>query len=219
VGILGRNRSSGIGGRPILLTPLLAVGLLLAVALLAGCGGATPSGPPGEGDVPTPAPIAPSGWKTYANTTYHYTIEYPANWFPSDTSPAAPYLEVYNFDASLVESADQIPPPPYNKYSIDAYANPNGLAMPAFYALYRETDATSPPASSQAQRPATVAGRPALEVIQQPVQWSNGKIAYPGVTYFVPDGASALIVSELYSTGGQPSTIFAHMIASLRITK
>jgi hypothetical protein len=211
--MLRRNGNSRRGSHPALLA------LLLMVGLLAGCGGGNPSGLPDEGAVATPKPVAPLGWKVYTNLTYHYSIEYPANWFPTDTSPSAPYLEIYNFDTSQVESADQIPPPPYNKYSIDAFANPNGLAMPAFFALYRETDSTSPPASSQTQRPATVAGRQALEVIQQPVQWANGKIDYPGVTYFVPDGASVLIIGELHSTDGQPSAIFAHMIASLRITK
>ncbi len=191
----------------------------LAALLVAGCGDATPSGLPGEGALPNITPIAPSGWTTYANTAFHYSIQYPANWFISDKSPTQQDVEIYNFDQSQVNGTEDIPQPPYNKYTIDAYVNPNNLAMPNFYTLYEQTDSSSPPASSQTQHPATVAGRASLEVIQQPVQWSGGKIDYPGITYFVPDGDHVLIIGELYSIGGQPSSVFAHMIGSLKFSK
>jgi hypothetical protein len=192
--------------------------LLTLLGLLAGCGQATPNSLPSEGNQPDATPIAPSGWTTYRNTAHNYTMRYPANWFVSDTAPSADSLKIYNFDPTKVEAED-IPPLPFNKYDIDAYVNPNRLSLPDFFALYRQTDADSPPASSQSLRSPTVAGRAALEVIQQPVQWSGGSIDYPSVTYFVSDGDSMLIVSELYSTGGQPSPVFAYMIGSLKIGK
>jgi hypothetical protein len=196
-----------------------ALAALLVVILIAGCGDARPTDLPGEGAPPNVTPVAPSGWTTYANTAFHYSLQYPANWFISDTSPSVEDIEIYNFDQSQVNGTDDIPQPPYNKYTIDAYANPNNLAMPAFYTLYEQTDPTSPPASSQAQHAATVAGRASLEVVQQPIQWSGGVIAYPSVTYFVPDGDHVLIVNEVYSLGAQPSAVFAHMIGSLKIGK
>jgi len=200
-------------------TLVAAVMCTLAALLVAACGNATPTDLPGEGVLPNVTPIAPSGWTTYANTAFHYSIEYPANWFISDKSPTQQDVEIYNFDQSQVNGTGDIPQPPYNKYTIDAYVNPNNFSMPDFYTQYEQTDPTSPPASSQTQHPATVAGRASLEVIQQPVQWSGGKIAYPGITYFVPDAGHVLIIGELYSIGGQPSAVFAHMIGSLKIGK
>jgi hypothetical protein len=214
-----RRRLRGLVAGTTLGILVTAVMFTLAALLVAGCGNATPTGIPGDGDLPDATPITPVGWTTYANTAFHYSIEYPANWFISNTSPTQEDVEIYNFDQSQVNGTEDIPQPPYNKYTIDAYVNPNNLAMPAFYTLYRETDSSSPPATSQSEHTATVAGRAALEVIQQPVQWSGGKIDYPGITYFVPDGDHALIISELYSLGGQPSSVFTHMIGSLKIGK
>lgn len=188
--------------------------------LLAGCGsGSSSTSIRGQGQPVTMTPVPASGWTTYSNTTYGYTIQYPANWFTSGTSSSADDIEIYNFDPSQLDSTDTIPPPPFNKDSLDAFANPSHLAMSEYYAQYRASDPSSPPANSQTQRAATVAGRSALEVIQQTVQWSGGNIAYPSVTYFVPDGDNVLILNELYSPGGQPSAVFAHIVSSLKFGK
>jgi hypothetical protein len=215
----GRRMRSSATATVAGVVPLLM--FTLAALLVAGCGNATPTGIPGEGALPDVTPIAPSGWTTYANTTFHYSIQYPANWFISDKSPTQQDVEIYNFDQSQVNGTEDVPQPPYNKYEIDAYINPNNLSITDFYTLYEQTnvDGSSPPATSQSEHSTTVAGRASLEVIQQPVQWSGGKIDYPGITYFVPDGDHVLIVSELYSLGGQPSSVFAHMIGSLKIGK
>src|SRR5262245_4999108 len=100
-------------GWPTLLA-LLAT-LLLA---LAACGNATPSGMPSDSAGPDATPIAASGWKTYSNTAHHYAIDYPANWFLDDTTATADYQEIYNFDPNELQNAEDMPPPPYNKYSI-----------------------------------------------------------------------------------------------------
>lgn len=189
----------------------------LLVCVLSGCGNTTPTGIPGEGAAPPVTPVAPSGWTTYSNTTHHYSIQYPANWFNLDNSPTTEDVEIYNFDATQMDNMGAVPPPPYEKYAVDAYVNPNHLAMPDFYKLYEQTDSSSPPASSQSEQSATIAGRASLELVQHPVQWSGGRIDYPSITYFVPNGDQVLIVNELYSLGGQPSAVFAHMIGSLKV--
>ncbi|HST86962.1 MAG TPA: hypothetical protein VLJ14_01190 [Ktedonobacterales bacterium] len=66
--------------------------------------------------------------------------------------------------------------------------------------------------------PATIAGRAAVELIQHPIQWTNGLIDFPATTFYIPDGAVILVISEVHSPGGQPSDTFAHMLASLTIT-
>jgi hypothetical protein len=215
LGRVGHQRTMGRHASWLAFPALLALTSMMLV--LAACGAATPSGMPSDTQAPDATAIAPSGWKTYTNTAYHYAIQYPANWFLADSSQTADYQEIYNFDPNQLDNAEDVPPPPYNKYSIDAYANPKRLAMPDFYADYRATDSSTPPANSQQQRAVSVAGQSALQVVQRPVDWSGGSIKYASVTYFVPDGDSVLILAELYSPGSGPSDVFGHMIGSLKI--
>jgi hypothetical protein len=197
----------------------LAVMALCLVCLLAGCGGGATDAGGGESAPSDATPVAPAGWKTYTNTMYHYSLDYPENWFPSDTSQTTDYLSIYNYDPLKVSDPEDVPPPPYNKLEIDAFTNPNKLSLPDFYALFRETDPNSPPASSQQTRIVTVAEHQALEVTQQPVEWTGGKLDFASVAYYVASGDYVLIVKEEYSTGGQPSATLTHVVNSLKFTQ
>jgi len=192
--------------------------LLIALVLLAGCG-AGPAETNGEDTAASDAtPVAAAGWKTYTNTMYHYSLEYPENWFPSDTSQTTDYLSIYNYDPQKVSDPEQVPPPPYNRLEVDAFTNPNKLSLSDFYSLFRDTDPDSPPASSQQTRTLTVATHQALQVTQQPVEWSGGKLDFPSVAYYIASGDYVLIVKEEYSTGGQPSATLTHAVNSLKFT-
>ena len=205
------------GARQGLALSTLAV---LALVLLAGCGGGAGDDFGGGDTVAHDAtPVAAAGWKTYTNTMYHYSFEYPASWFPDDTSGTTDYLGIYNYDPQKVSDPEDVPPPPYNKLEIDAFTNPNKLSLPDFYALFRETDPNSPPASSQQTRIVTVADHQALEVTQQPVEWTGGRLDFASVAYYVASGDYVLIVKEEYSTVGQPSATLTHVVNSLKFTQ
>jgi hypothetical protein len=198
--------------------PVLAVGALCLMCLLAGCGTGNEEASGGDTVASDATPVTPAGWKTYTNTMYHYSLEYPANWFPDDTSGTTDYLSIYNYDPQKVSDPEEVPPPPYNKLEIDAFTNPNKLSLTDFYALFRETDPDSPPASSQEARSLKVAGSDALQVTQQPVEWTNGRLDFPSVAYYIASGDFVLIVKEEYSTGGQPSATLTHVVNSLKFT-
>ena len=149
---------------------------------------------------------------------YRYSVEYPANWFPDDTSGTTDYLSIYNYDPQLVSDPEDVPPPPYNKLEIDAFTNPNKLSLPDFYAVFRDTDPNSPPASSQESRTLTIAGHQALQVTQLPVEWTGGQLDFASVSYYLASGDYVLIVKEEYSTGGQPSPVLTHAVNSLKST-
>lgn len=190
--------------------------LVMALLPLAGCGAGEADTSGGDTVASDATPVVAAGWKTYTNTMYHYSLEYPANWFPSDSTQTTDYLSIYNYDPLKVSDPEDVPPPPYNKLEIDAFTNPNKLSLPDFYALFRETDPNSPPASSQQTRALTVANHQALEVTQQPVEWTGGKLDFPSVAYYVGSGDYVLIVKEEYSTGGQPSATLTHVVNSLK---
>jgi hypothetical protein len=205
----------------------LAVGALVAMLLLlAGCGGGGADTAGAEGASSDATPVMAAGWKTYTNTMYHYSLEYPANWFPDDTSQTTDYLSIYNYDLQKVSDPEEVPPPPYNKLEIDAFTNPNKLSLPDFYSLFRETDPNSPPASSQETHILSMNGHQALQVTQQPVEWTGGKLDFPSVAYYVASDVASgaapsdfvLIVKEEYSTGGQPSPTLTHVVTSLKFT-
>jgi hypothetical protein len=197
----------------------LALGVLVAALLaLAGCGAGEGDVNGGETTMSDATVVAPAGWKTYTNTMYHYSIEYPANWFPDDTSGTTDYLNIYNYDPQKVSDPEEAPPPPYNKLEIDAFTNPNKLSLPDFYAVFRDTDPNSPPASSQQTRTLTIADHQALQVTQQPVEWTGGKLDFPSVAYYIASGDEVLLVKEEYSTGGQPSATLTHAVNSLKFT-
>lgn len=198
----------------------LALGALATtLLLLAGCGGGAGDDFGGGDTVAHDAtPVAAGGWKMYTNTMHHFRIEYPANWFPDDTSGTTDYLSIYNYDPQKVSDPEDVPPPPYNKLEIDAFTNPNKLSLTDFYTLFRETDPDSPPASSQEARTLTIGDHQALQVTQQPVEWTGGKLDFASVSYYVASGNEVLIVKEQYSTGGQPSPTLTHVVNSLQFT-
>jgi hypothetical protein len=197
----------------------LALGVLVAVLLaLAGCGAGEADVSGGETTMSDATVVAPAGWKTYTSTMHHYSIEYPANWFPDDTSGTTDYLNIYNYDPQKVSDPEEVPPPPYNKLEIDAFTNPNKLSLPDFYAAFRDADPNSPPASSQQTRTLTIADHQALQVTQQPVEWTGGKLDFPSVAYYIASGDEVLLVKEEYSTGGQPSATLTHAVKSLKFT-
>lgn len=179
------------------------------------CTESTPTPPP---PATTPPIIAPSGWATYTSTDYHYSIQYPANW-PYDPAkpPTSMVFDVWNYDRSQVSGAGVLRPP-LHKIEVDAFPNPSNLSAHDFYVANRQNDPLAMPACSQTTQSVTIAGRAAFEVVQHPVHWSDGVIEVVGISYFVPDGTNMLIVGENYSPNGQPSDIFAHMLASLTIT-
>jgi hypothetical protein len=195
--------------------------------LLAGCGSPQVTTPPSPTPCVTatpapspqpaasePTPIAQRGWSTYTNQTYHYSLQYPSNWFLPPISPSNFYA--FNFDPSQFAGADR-PPPPYNEIEVDALPNPSQQSLTDFYASNRNSP-TGPPPCSVATQQLTVARHPALEVVQTPTANAGpGAITYPTVTVYVADGTTILALYEFYSPGGRPSPVFAHMLASLAI--
>ena len=211
---------------------------ILAYALLAGCGRSSlvaqkgtialsaatatsmPTATPMLVPQPTialPAPITPSSWATYTNSTYHYTIQYLANWVtPQGVSPTAASVAVFNYDPRKISGvSDQyLPPPPLMKIEVDAAPNPSRQSASDFYATNEQNDPAAPPPSTRTTQHVTVAGRAALEVAQEPY----GSMQYVAITYYVPDGTTMLISTQFEVQNGQPSDVFAHMIASLTLT-
>jgi hypothetical protein len=192
------------------------MGIVCLTCLLAGCGGTSEDLAGGETAPRDSTPVAPAGWKTYTSAMYHYSLEYPANWFPDDTSGTSDYLNIYNYDPQKVSDPEDVPPPPYNKLEIDAFTNPNKLSLTDFYTVFRETDPDSPPASSQEARTLTIADHQALQVTQLPVAWTNGAIDFASVSYYIASGDTVLRVKEQYSIGGQPSPELTHAVTSLK---
>src|SRR6516162_9748342 len=93
------HESTGVPCRISMKKRWLALGVLIvALSLLAGCG-AGPADTNGGDTAPSDAtPVVAAGWKAYTNTMYRYSVEYPANWFPDDTSGTTDYLSIYNYD-------------------------------------------------------------------------------------------------------------------------
>jgi hypothetical protein len=196
----------------------LALATVCLTCLLAGCGGAGEDTGSGDTAPRDSTPVSAAGWKTYTSTMYHYSLEYPASWFPDDTSGTSDYLNIYNYDPQKVSDPEDVPPPPYNKLEIDAFTNPNKLSLTDFYAVLRDTDPDSPPASSQETRTLTIGDHPALQVTQLPVEWTNGKLDFASVSYYIASGDTVLLVKEQYSTGGQPSPELTHVVNTLKFT-
>jgi hypothetical protein len=178
----------------------------------------TPGGLAPTATPPAPTPIPADAWKTYTNTLNHYTVEYPATWRTFDTSATTNVFSVRNYDSAAFPAA--APPPPYNGVEISGFPNPDQKSPLELY-LYQQANAeVKIPPCSQTTQTATVGGRAALQIVQWPgaTGSGDGPILYPRVQYFVADGTTMLILSEYYSPHGQPSTIFARMIASLTVT-
>jgi hypothetical protein len=206
------------------------IGVLLLAALLAGCGSSQVTTPPSPTPcvVGTPAPspqplaseptpVAARGWSTYINTTYHYRLPYPSNWFLPGASATSGNVYLFNFDPSQFDQADR-PPPPYNEIEVDALANPSQQSLADFYAANKNSPAGPPPCAVTTQ-PSTIAGHQALQVVEMPTANAGpGALTYPAVSVFVADGTTILALYEFYSPGGQPSSVFAHMLSGLTFT-
>ena len=179
------------------------------------CAAPTPAPQP---PLASPQPITPSGWATYTNTAYRYSIQYPANW--DAASPVDTAFHVNNFH-NLLDGGGPNPnlAYPLNSISVVAFPNPSQLsAADLFAVIHANVARVDPPSCSQESHPVTVAGRAAVELVQHPIEWTNGLIDFPATTFYVPDGTAILILSEVHSPGGQPSDVFTHMLASLTIT-
>ncbi len=182
-----------------------------------------PTPPPAP---PAPTPIVPGGWSTVTNATYHYTIRYPSNWYVVRGGPVGNQgtdFAIVNWDpAQYHPFTPDAPTPPYTKIGVEAFAVPSPQSPADFYSS--QQNGASVPLCSRTTQQTTIAGRAALEVVQWPTPDTGfGAINYPQVTYDVADGVAASTtwmfdVYEAYSPNGQPSAIFAQMLASLTFT-
>jgi hypothetical protein len=168
---------------------------------------------------PAPTPIAAANWTTYANTSLSYSIQYPANWYVPDTSPISNDFSLLNFDPQTYHpGGDDLPPPPYTKIEILALPATAGKTPMEVYAAGYTNNPLAAPECSRTVTQTTIAGHAALQIIQWPAASGYGPpTGYPQVFCYVVAGNDRplLALSEFYSPGGQPSSTFARMIASL----
>ncbi|HEY7349277.1 MAG TPA: hypothetical protein VH599_13265 [Ktedonobacterales bacterium] len=157
----------------------------------------TPTIPPPP---PQPAPIPPHGWATHTSSKYHYTIQYPANWF------ALGDFDVWNFNVEKF-NASYINPP-LLKIEVLPAPNPSQLSPSQFYTQDQQ-NSEGPPCSDPTTHATTVGGHDALEAICP---------SQNDVEYFVSGGPYMFIIGQLNAVKGQPSPVFPQMIASFTFT-
>ncbi len=166
----------------------------------------TPTEPPGSSQ---PTPIPPSGWATYTDTVYHYTIQYPANWFVVSGSCAGMAFDVYNYDPWHVGS----PPAGGLKIEVFPLPHPSQLSASDFYNQLKQEQqgqpGATPPCPAETTNSLQVDGRDALEV-SCPAQNS--------VVFYVPDGQTMLSAYESISMDGHPSDVLTYMVTSITFT-
>jgi hypothetical protein len=198
---------------------------MLLLGLFAGCGsnaqtadmsgsGSTPTVTASPRDDETQTTAAAASWVTYTNTKYGYTIQYPTEWFHSDTSPTAEF-SIFSYDPSKISGYPL--PPGATKIEILVYPNPSQLS-PA--------DVLQQPLDQRTQRgepvgtitklSVTVAGRASLEVIEGP----HGGNVFGGytITYMIPHGGIMLWLGQYGLPNGTPSAILTYMVQSLALT-
>ena len=160
-----------------------------------------------------PDPISPVGWKLFTSTYGHYTIEYPANWITTG-SPTLNNFTAFNYNPAQTYGGPVHPP--LLSIEVDVIPNPQQLDPIAFLDAAAANDPTgqTPPASTQTRTPVPIAGRNALQVIQQPYR----EIAYPAVQYYIPNGTSIVLVSQSNAANGMPSNVLTHMVGSFKFT-
>ncbi|HEX6123032.1 MAG TPA: hypothetical protein VFY89_07725 [Ktedonobacterales bacterium] len=169
---------------------------------------------------PAPTPIAPSGAKTYTNTSVGYTLTYPASWVVSDATTPDHGLLVLNYDpARYAPTGSHLAPPPYNAIQSDAVDNPSHLAPEAYN--------TAHPPYSRSQigtlacweplSRAQVAGHDAFAlVIWSAYPQQGGSSVYaPSVRYPIAAGSALLHIEESYSEGAKPSAALQQAISTL----
>lgn len=201
-----------------------------ATATLAALPTATPSGPcPNKvlatatvPPAPAPTPIAGTQWMTYTNNLFHYSVQYPTNWYVPDTSPASNDFSLLNFDPRTYHpGADALPPPPYTKIEIRPLQGTDGQTPAEAYAAGYPNNPLAAPECSRTTTQTTIGGHDALQVVQWPAASGYGPpTTYPQVFYYVVSGTGQplLSLSEAYSPGGQPSPTLARMLASLKFS-
>jgi len=142
-------------------------------------------------DNETPTATASTGWATYANTKYGYTIEYPTEWFPGDISPTSGF-NVFSYDSSKVSGN----PLPSGATKVETLYYPNPSQLSPADVLQQTLDQRTQrgePVGTITKQSVTVAGRASLEVIEGP--HSGNVFGGYTVTYLIPYGATMLWLS------------------------
>jgi hypothetical protein len=168
-----------------------------------------PPGPPLSG---TPAPIPASGWSTYTNTKYHYTINYPTGW-PVDNlqCPDADSLIFWNYYYQQWNGPGF--PPGGIKIELGALDNASQMSALQFLQTEEQNDQQSvagPPCPSFTTQTLKVGGHDAAE--------GSCTAASGFVVVFVSDGNTMLRISDDFAANGQPSDVFNQMLASMAFT-
>ena len=110
---------------------------------------------------PTAAPTPTTAWKTFTNTKYGYSLEYPADWLVNpDLSGIDPstsnYVAFYNHEPPETGSGQPLPP---DKLKIEVWVHQNQKDLPLDQWV-QEFNASSPSQPSiKSSEQITVAGR------------------------------------------------------------
>jgi hypothetical protein len=158
-------------------------------------------------------PIPPSGWSTFTDTVYHYSIQYPANWIVPFGSCSGRAFDVYNYDPRQGVGGPQVPP---GSIAIEVLPSPNPSQLSAadFYTQLQQQQQQEPggppPCPAETTHAKQVGGRDALEV-NCPAQNND--------EFYVLDGLTMLLVGASGGeVNGQPATVFMQMVASMTFT-
>jgi hypothetical protein len=171
---------------------------------------------------PAPTPIVPGAWSTVTNSTFHYTIQYPSNWYVVRGGPAGNQgtdFAIVNWDpAHYHPFPPDAPTPPYTIIGVQVDSIPAPQSPADYYSSQQNNSPSGPPPCSRTTQQVTIAGHAALEVVQWPTPDTGyGPINYPRVTYDVADGVAVSTtwmfqVWEAYSPNGQPSATLAQTV-------
>lgn len=164
--------------------------------------------PPGQG---TPVTIFPfTGWATYSNTAYHFTINYPKGWPNDGLCSDAQSLIVHNYDYS--QNTGPGFPPGAIKIELDVRDNSAGMTALEFWNQEMQADQQGvggPPCPSFTTRQLQIAGRSAVKGGCPGLRWDS---------YYIPDGKFMLVISEYAANGIDPSALLTQMVNSLTFT-
>jgi hypothetical protein len=173
------------------------------------------SGPTGASSTPgatvPPGPVA--SWSTYTNTTYHFTLKYPANWGLDNLNcPDSGYLAFWNYNYIGWQGPGF--PPGGIKIELYALENPNGLSAMQFFQMEEQNEQQNPvdgPAcSAYTTRALQVDGRDAVEA-------TCSSLGYD--MFYIPDGSVMLRMVEYSAPDGDPSyTTLKQMVNSMLFT-
>jgi len=140
--------------------PLVAAAVLtgLAFVLASACGGTEEAAAPGTSTPSTsphvsptasakPTPTAagtPTAWKTFTNTAYGYSFQYPADWLlnpyePDSDASTSSYVSLYNV-LPTGTSDGSAPPASELKIEIVVLGNPSNLPLEQWVAAHNQED-------------------------------------------------------------------------------